>query len=55
MDNAAGVTPEGEKALAGVFVVPPCYLNSDLLSWESSLGVHEEEREAILSEDREVR
>ena len=39
--SAAGVTPEGDKVSAGVFVFPPCYLNRDLFSEESSLGVRE--------------
>ena len=36
-------------------MLPPFYLNRDLFSGESSLGLHKEEMEAILSEDKEVR
>ena len=35
-------------------MLPPCYLNRDIFSEESSPGLHEEEREAIFSEDKET-
>ena len=46
---------ESNRGHGEVFVLPPCYLNSDIFSGESSLGASEEEREAIMSEDKEVR
>ena len=55
MEDVEGVVPEGDKVPVGVFVLPPCYLNRDLFSGERSLGMHEEEREEISSEDKEVR
>ena len=55
MENVEGVVPEGDKVLGRVFVLPPCYLNRDPFSRESSLGVHEEEREEIMLEDKDVR
>ena len=54
MEDVEGVVPEGDKGTREVFVLPPFYLHSDIFSGESSLGVHKEEREAILFEDKEV-
>ena len=55
VEDVEGVLPKRDKVPARVFVLPPCYINCDLFSVESSLGIHEEEREAILFEDKEVR
>ena len=35
--------------------MPPCYLNRNLFRDGDSLGRHEEERKAILTEDKELR
>ena len=45
---------EGDKGVGVVFVLPPCYLNRGSFSWENYLGLHEEEREATLSKDKET-
>ena len=44
-----------DKGTREVLVLPPCYLNRGIFSGESSLGLHEEDKEAILSEDKETR
>ena len=54
MEDVERVVPESDKGYEGVFMLPPCYLNCDIFSGESSLGVHEEERGEILSEDKET-
>ena len=55
MEDVERVVPESDKGYEGVFMLPPCYLNCDIFSGESSLGVHKEDRGAILSEDKETR
>ena len=55
MEDPKHVAPiEGDKGVGVVFVLPPCYLNRGSFSWENYLGLHEEEREATLSKDKET-